>query len=291
MNRAVSERDGNNVRSVLPVSISAGEDTAEAYLLSVRREASLISDVIFSASVRSEAPRVVREKLHTRLEPTPWAAATLQSFEALHAYTGQCEMFREAGGVLPASDVATPSLREIILGVAPALQARRRQARLPQVDIEDWPSSGDDDDAFDDASMHPSSSSSTPSSAGEEAVNHIPWLATLMTLNQPGVRCLLEEAVSAAARAAIERPTHKCINLHQAMWFYALLTRLQKPLLAIDGAVLRQLYCLCREQKESLQQNESSDGIAGEGGSALIAALDTLLVVAGAFFGQRLSHE
>lgn len=311
MNRVTGE-GGEWLRSALPVAATSTADDAAAYLYSVRAEAQTIADVLVSAAMRSEAQQPGRVALQARSTPTHWETETLRSFEELHGYVCSCEAFKEAGGTLPAPDAGTPHLRSIVLGSAAALRApaARRRAIRRTTDVEDWPSSDDDDGSFggDDACAVPHVASAI-TSAGDPgqcdgSVAHMPWLASVMSLDQQGVRSLLEEAVTAAATSCTERDGSSVppkrerdsvvgLDLHRALWLYALLARLQKPLLAVEGAVMRQLYVLCKKQRAALLRAGVSarDGFDGDRPSALIAALETLLVITGTFFGQRLSYE
>jgi hypothetical protein len=317
MNRAAPVRDGEYARAALPVDRSSVGDGAAEYLQSVRREACTIADVMVSASARSEAPRSVCVQKRPRPSPTQWELAALESFATLHDYVGSCDAWQEAGGVLPAAHCDAAALRSLVLGagaapsqaqVAGRRQARRR-SRHP-VDIEDWPSSEDevcdeghcdDDEPRRSPTRLPLATAAGADSLPAGASRHdgeasrLPWLAAVMALGQQDVRSLLEDAVAAAVRSR-NAPADSVgasvagargIDLHLALWLYALLSRLQKPLLAVDGSVLRQLYVLCKGQKEDLQRI----GAASDSSTALAAALDTLLVVAGTFFGQRLSYE
>lgn len=301
MNRAYPPRDGDERSwSALPVarklSVIPGEsapESAETYLLAVRQEACTIPDVLFSNSALP-APEPVRVKPSEPRMLTGWAASALEAFSALHAYVASCEAFREAGGVLPAAP-KLPHWRVLVFAEQPPSQPARGKRRRVAADVEDWPSSGDegldDEDAMGCGVSVDTSCDSSESGPGNAAPSldgtssAAPWLSTVLALDQRGVRDVLDCVVS-------ECEARGYIGLLTAVWLYALLSRLQRPLLSSDASAVRRLFVLCT----SLLAGASTASASGGPGrfteeAGLRAALDALVLITGTFFGQRLSHE
>lgn len=289
MNRAFPPRDDEERSwSALPIpsqrKAPPSEDTAESYLLSVRQEACTIPDVLYAhASHPAPAASRPRATPPARAPPSGWAASVLEAFAELHAYVASCESFRDAGGALPLAP-KLPHWRTFVFGEVSAARGRvadaKRRRRSRAADVEDWPSSDDEaqqESESDDGAGGVEEEAAAPAAA---AGSDAPWLSAVLALDQRGVRDVLSRAVDAGeARGALE--------LRAALWLYGLLSRLGRPLLATDAAAVRRLFLLCSAQRERAV-------VAGSGAPAepgLAAALDALVIVAGSFFGQRLSHE
>ena len=283
MNRAFPPRDGEKTWSAIPVDsvTQCGEETAASFLLSVRNEACTIPDVIYSVNcpqVPPAAPKPVPPR-----ELTGWAANVLEAFSLLHAYVMDCDSFRDAGGSLPRRAVDS---HDLVFGDKPPTKempdtAVRTKRRRPVIDVEDWPSSGDEalegDIEEGDTSTSKNMDSGLVTVRPTSPPTAIPWLSSILAIDQREVRDIL----SSAARECGERRT---LGMLQILWIYGLLSRLQRPLLASDASAVRQLFVFCTAFRK-----ECSGGAEPEPG--LVAALDALVLITGFFFGQRLSHE
>ena len=297
MNRAFPPRDGEKCWAALPVArpqVSECDDdaSAESYLFSVRQEACTIPDVLF-------AEGVVFEEIGTaRPPPQPalsgWAASTLEAFATLHAYVASCESFRDSGGTLPAIG-PLPSWQELVFGDKPRSRAAgtrtgttfRVQCREKDMDVEDWPSSDDEVDGIVEGEFDITAIEERDASVPHAA----PWLSTVMAMDQRAVREIIRCTV-------LECEARVVLGLRQAIWLYGLLCRLQRPLLATDASSVRQIFVLCTSIRHKLIPTKTIvSGAPSAAGShvapelGLVAALDTLILISGSFFGQRLSSE
>lgn len=144
-----------------------------------------------------------------------------------------------------------------------------------------------------------------------------PTLSLLLHMDHPTAAKLLEKAAAAygagqedassiAVRGGassgrgtlgLHRPQHTTgpallLTPAEGAWLYALMARLDSPVTGDVAASLRQLYVVCRQQRQALTLANgvsSTDGAAAQ--SLSLSVLNTLLVVIGRYFAQELTDE
>ena len=206
--------------------------------------------------------------------------------------------------------------------------SRRRLTRIELSDGSDGEEGDYGDDGFNGSAA--SSNAASNNNIGVDFKPLPPWLSVLMQYDQLAVLRSLKRLIPyflrrfAAATEAQGDPSSSSatssnndsgsssargvITTAEAAWLYALLARLEKPLLADVASLIRQLFVGLRSQRNALlskavlvpSQQQQSDGaqqqlvsepqLEGVLADAL-ASLHVLLAIAGRFFEQRLPGE
>jgi hypothetical protein len=117
-----------------------------------------------------------------------------------------------------------------------------------------------------------------------------PWVSSLAALDHVGQQRLLRRFVALLerrlrGRGAAQPPGMAVISHAEAAWLYGALARVDLPLLPEAAADVRRIFVICHQLRRGLATSEGSID------HPLIGLLNTLLVVAGRFFGQELPSD